>query len=100
MAQRRLLLSSAARAELVQWRDHAPKPWQRERAAALLKVAAGIPAAVVARTGLLQVRDPDTLYAWLDTYAQGGCAALMQIQPGRGRKPAFSPCPPRRSRRP
>jgi hypothetical protein len=91
MALRILLLSAEQQHELEHWRDHAPKPWQRERAAALLKIAAGTPAAVVARTGLLKVRDPDTLYAWLDTYTAGGAPALMVIAAGRGRKPAFSP---------
>lgn len=67
MAQRTRKLSPAQQQEFVPWRDHAAKPWQRERAAALLKVAAGTPAAVVARTGLRKVRDPDTLYSWLDT---------------------------------
>jgi hypothetical protein len=41
-----------------------PKPYRRERATALLKIAAGQPAAVVARSGLLRPRDPDTVYSW------------------------------------
>jgi hypothetical protein len=91
MTRRLLLLSPEQRTELLHWRDHGVKPWQRERAGALLKVADGWPAAVVARTGLLKPRDPDTLYAWLDTYATAGCRALMVLRAGRGRKPAFSP---------
>jgi transposase len=76
---------------LEQLRDHAPKPYLRERAAALLKVADGIPAAVVAQQGLLRRRQPMTLYDWLDRYAEAGLSGL-KIRPGRGRKPAFSPC--------
>lgn len=68
------------------------KPYRRERAAALLKIAAGQPAAVVARTGLLRPRKADTVYRWLDRYEQAGLAGLT-ITPGRGRKPAFSPPP-------
>lgn len=66
----------------------------RERAAAILKVADGLVAAEVARTGLLRPRDPDTVYRWLDRYATEGIAGLT-VRPGRGRKPAFSPCAPR-----
>jgi hypothetical protein len=33
----------------------------RERSAALLKIADGMPAALVARQGLLRPRDPDTV---------------------------------------
>src|SRR5712692_3368543 len=65
-----------------------PKPYRRERATALLKIAAGQPAAVVARSGLLRPRDPDTVYSWLDRYEQDGLAGLT-IAPGRGRQPAF-----------
>ncbi len=87
---RALALSDAERTALVRLRDTAPKAYQRERAAALLKVADGHPAAQVARAGLLRARDPDTLYAWLDRYGDDGIAGLT-IRPGRGRKPAFSP---------
>lgn len=91
---RPLALSPAARANLVRRRDTAPKAYLRERAAALLKVADGQPAAQVARRGLLRPRDPDPVYAWLNRYHVDGLAGLA-IRPGRGRKPAFSPSPPR-----
>jgi hypothetical protein len=83
-------LSPAARGELVALRDHAPRAYLRERAAALVKIADGANAAVVARTGLLRPRQPDTVYAWLRRYRAAGIAGLA-IRPGRGRKPAFSP---------
>lgn len=88
---RELDLQPEERAALEELRDHAPKPYLRERAAALLKVADGTPAAVVARQGLLRRRQPMTLYHWLDRYVEAGLAGL-EIRPGRGRKPAFSPC--------
>lgn len=88
---RELQLTPDKRTELERLRDHAPQPYVRERAAALLKVADGIPASVVARSGLLRRRQPMTLYDWLDRYDEAGAAGLY-IRPGRGRKPAFPPC--------
>lgn len=85
-----LFLSDAERLTLQALRDHGPKPYLRERAAALLKVDDGWSGNRVAREGLLRPRKPDTVYAWLDRYIQQGIAGLYQ-QPGRGRKPAFSP---------
>ena len=90
MAQRHLTLTPEQRETLEQLRDHGPRPYLRERAAALLKVSDGQPAAVVARQGLLRRRDPDPLYDWLDRYRAAGLAGLY-IRRGRGRKPAFSP---------
>jgi hypothetical protein len=87
---RQLVLTADQRQELCRLRDTATQPYLRERAAALLKVAAGRPAAQIARTGLLRPRQPDTLYAWLDRFQTQGVAGL-KIRPGRGRKPAFSP---------
>ena len=72
-------------------RDQAAKPYLRERAAALLKVAAGMSVPQVARCGLLRPRDPDTVYDWLHRYQADGIAGLA-MRPGRGRKPAFFPC--------
>jgi hypothetical protein len=83
-----LLLSAAQRDELAHLRDRHPKPYLRERAAALLKVADGWPLAQVARLGLLAPRDPETVAAWLGRYRAAGAAGLA-IRPGRGRKPAF-----------
>jgi hypothetical protein len=83
-------LTTAERAELTRLRDTAPQAYLRERAAALLKVADGIPAARVARQGLLRPRKPDTLYAWIDRFIDAGIDGL-RVRAGRGRKPAFSP---------
>ena len=86
-------LTTAERAELTGLRDTAPEPYLRERAAALLKVADGISAARVARTGLLRPRKPDTLYAWIDRFVEEGNEGL-RVRKGRGRKPTFSPSAP------
>lgn len=94
-----LELTPAARAELVAARDTAARAYVRERAAALVKIADGAVAAEVARTGLLRPREPDTVYRWLRRYRAEGIAGLT-MRPGRGRKPAFSPCVPERDRRP
>lgn len=88
-----VVLTPGQQQALQRCRDTSPKPYQRERAAALLKIAAGTPAAAVARAGLLRPRQPDTLYQWLDRFQQEGVAGLI-IRPGRGRKPAFSPSAP------
>ena len=90
MPRRQLVLNPTERQELVQMRDHARQPYLRERAAALLKIADGMPAALVARQGLLRPRRPDTVYDWLDRYQATGSAG-MKVHSGRGRKPAFSP---------
>lgn len=90
----RLALTADQRQELVALRATAAKPYVRERAAALLKIADGCAAAAVARTGLLRPRQPDTVYRWLARYRAEGIAGLTD-RPGRGRKPAFSPPAPR-----
>jgi len=83
-------LTAAQHAELVGLRDHHPKPYVRERAAAILKVAAGRSAAWVAAEGLLRPHHPETIAAWVARYRRAGAAGLL-VRPGRGRKPAFSP---------
>jgi transposase len=84
-----LCLSSQQRAELEAIREHDPRPYLRERAAGLLKIAAGQSGRQVALHGLLKAREPDAVYRWVKQYRERGVAGL-EIQ-GRGRKPAFSP---------
>ena len=91
LSQRHVKLSAEQRAELIETRDNSPKPYMRERCAAILKVADGIPGSKVAMYGLLKVRKEETVYEWLNRYGQDGIEGL-KIKPGRGRKPAFSPC--------
>ncbi|RLD07313.1 MAG: IS630 family transposase [Chloroflexota bacterium] len=83
-------LSKTEVVELEKVRDHHKKPYMREKASALLKVASGQSANSVALNGLHKTRDPDTVYSWLDIYEAEGIAELL-IKKGRGRKPAFSP---------
>ncbi len=88
--RQQLVLNATQRQELRQTIQNHPKPYMRERAAALLKIADGASPHHVARHGLLQARAPDTVYAWLERYRSDGLAGLV-IRTGRGRKPAFSP---------
>lgn len=93
MPQRMVSLSTEQRAALLQLRDHAPKPYLRERAAAVLKVADGQAVEAVAQNGLLRRWNRHALATWLDRFEASGVAGLT-IRPGRGRKPAFFPSGP------
>ena len=88
-----IAIDQETRLALERGRDTHPKAYRRERAAAILKVADGMPAALVARSGLLRRRKPDTLYHWIFRFEQSGLNGLS-IRAGRGRKPAFSPSAP------
>lgn len=85
-----LNLTAEQKDELEFLRDHDPHPYLRERAAAILKIAAGQSGLQVATNGLLKPHDPDTIYAWVERYRTEGVAGLT-IRCGRGRKPAFFP---------
>src|SRR5262249_54416952 len=87
MVRRSLTLTEEQRQELLRLRDHDPRPYVRERGAALPKIAEGQSPHRVARAGLLKPRDPDTVYAWLDRYeAQGAGGLIAHPQGGwRGR---------------
>jgi Winged helix-turn helix len=87
---RRLVLTEEQRHQLTHLRDASPKPYLRERAAALLKIAQGMSAAQVAQQGLLRPRQPDTVYRWFNSFLAQGIEGL-KVKPGAGRKPAFSP---------
>lgn len=89
-ARLEITLTAEQRRELETLRDQSEKPYLRERAAAILKVAQGMTARQVALQGLLKPRHPDTVYAWIHRWQSLGSAGLC-IQAGRGRKPAFSP---------
>ena len=92
MAQPRCIHLTAAQTEELQGvRDHHKKAYMRERAAAILKVASGLSMLQVALHGLLKPRRYDTIGQWISRYEEGGVQGL-QVQAGRGRKPAFSPC--------
>jgi transposase len=90
MPKRRVVqLTDAQRSKLESVVNLHPKPYVRERAAAILKVANGQSAYAVARYGLLRERDPDTVYAWLERFEQEGIEGLL-IKEGRGRKPSMA----------
>jgi transposase len=84
-----LSLTTEERAELRRARDSHEKPYIRERASAILKIAAGWSGRQVALHGLLKPRQPDTVYTWVKRYQAEGFSGLF-IRPGRGRKPAYA----------
>lgn len=86
---RTILLTAAEETTLVEARDHHPVPYARERAAAVLKVAAGWSVRRVAAEGLLRPRRPETVGEWVDRYLERGVVALG-VRPGRGRKPVYA----------
>lgn len=81
-SKRTLALKPEQRDELQWHRDHDSKPYVRERAAAVLKVADGMSPHAVAQRGLLKRRDPDTVYSWLDWYEAEGLAGLQKHPQG------------------
>jgi hypothetical protein len=81
-----LVVTARQRGELEAARDHDERPYVRERAAALLKIADGETAHAVARLGLVKPRDPDTVYHWLDVYERAGLAGLIASQHGGVRR--------------
>jgi hypothetical protein len=80
--RRTLALTISQRQDLMDYRDHHPKPYVRERCAALLKIADGQAPHAVARTGLLKPRDPDTVYSWLAWYERYGLRSVVWFQHG------------------
>ena len=85
MARRTLTLTEEQRQELLLLRDHDPRPYVRERGAALLKIADGHSPHRVTRHGLLKPRDPDTVYAWLGRYQTAGAPGLIAHPQGGSR---------------
>lgn len=91
MARRtQVTLTAEQEAELIEVRDRHSKPYMRERAAGVLKVAAGQSVNRVALHGLLRPHEPETVSGWIKQYLAEGLAGWT-IKPGRGRKPGFSP---------
>ena len=92
MAQRRMIeLTHEQHQELLWHRDHDPRPYVRERCAAVLKVAEGRTPYWIAQQGLLKQWDPDTLYAWLDYYQLQGLPGLIAHQHGGARRRYLQP---------
>lgn len=86
MNKRSLKLSVPERQELERMRDHDPRAYLRERAAALLKIADGMAPSLVARQGLLKVRHQETVFVWLNEYE-----ATRQVRPRPATRRTFSP---------
>ena len=86
MLQRTLDLTESQRATLEEARDHDPRPFVRERSAAMVKIADGASPHWVAHHGLLRRRDPDTVYAWLNRYETMGFVGLLVRQHGGPRR--------------
>lgn len=87
MAIRRTLeVGDSERQDLQYHRDHDPRPYVRERCAALLKIADGQSPHAVARHGLLKPRDPDTVYSWLAHYQDQSLSGLLGYQQGGSRR--------------
>jgi hypothetical protein len=84
-----LLLTDAQRAALVQACDHHVKPYIREQAAAILRVADGQSIRQVAATGILKPRRRETVKLWIEWFLADSIPGLL-VRRGRGRKPAFS----------
>jgi hypothetical protein len=80
--RRTLDLTDAQRQDLQYCRDHDPRPYVRERCAALLKIADGQSPHAVARRGLLKPRAPDTVYEWLNWYERLGIRSVFLFQHG------------------
>ena len=80
--RRTLDLTESQAQELRHHRDHDPRPYVRERCAALLKIADGMSPHAVALHGLLKRRKPDTVYAWLDFYEIIGFQSVSWFQHG------------------
>src|SRR5207302_2140209 len=61
------------RSSLERVRNRDRRPYLRERAATLLKIAEGASPRSVALHGLLRRRKPDTVYTWLREYQSHRC---------------------------
>jgi transposase len=86
----KLVLTSAQRKSLLRLRDHNDRPYVRERASAILKLADGMPVMVLSRSGLLRPRARQTIHRWVSRFLEEGEEGLL-VKAGRGRKPAFFP---------
>lgn len=84
------ILSDGDRHSLIKLRDCSDKPYLRERAGAILKLADGQTASDIAASGLLKKRYRRTVGNWFHRFRAEGVEGL-KIRNGRGRKSAFSP---------
>jgi hypothetical protein len=86
--KRTLMLTAGQRADLEHALRHDHRPYLREQAAALLKIADGMSPRAVARAGLLRKRKADTVRGWLNYYQEHG---RLHVRPAtRGFSPQRS----------
>jgi len=83
---RTLKLRAQEEQELIDHRDHDPRPYVRERCSAILKIAEGHSAHWVSQNGLLKPRNPDTVYGWLNAYEAEKITGLEKHQQGGPRR--------------
>jgi hypothetical protein len=88
----KISLSEAETQQLQRWAQKAAKPYMRERARAILRVAGGEPVSKVAETLRTRVHR-NAVGEWVKRFVAERCAGL-KIRQGRGRKAAFSPTEP------
>jgi transposase len=84
------ILSDDQFQQLTEMVNCSPKPYLRERASAILKLAQRETVSAIASTGLLRKRHDETVSRWFHRFQSEGVKGL-EIKAGRGRKPAFSP---------
>ena len=89
-------LTDAQRVDLEALRDRDPRPYLRERAAAILKVAQNQSAVQVARTGLLRSHHRSTVERWVRRFREQGSRSLVMDPRGGGRPPGAKDKAPRR----
>jgi hypothetical protein len=87
-----LELNPEQRDHLQRWLKNPPKPYLRERARAILLIAAGEEGQQVAQKLRIRVHRT-TLGEWVKRFQAEGVNGL-KIKPGRGRKPCFFPSVP------
>jgi transposase len=84
------ILSEEEFSQLTEICHCAARPYLRERASAILKLAKSLTTEQIATTGLLRTRARQTVATWFHRFQSEGIKGL-EIKAGRGRKPAFSP---------
>jgi hypothetical protein len=85
----RIQLSEEEQAQLERWTKNPPRPYLRERARAILRIASGTPIMQVAQTLRIRVHRT-SVSEWVHRFEQERVEGL-KIRAGRGRKPAFFP---------
>lgn len=79
-------LTDTEREQLEAVRRRDKRPYMREKAAAVLKVADGETALHVALHGLTRTRDPETIYGWLKEFRE-----YREVRPQPPRRGGFPP---------